>query len=67
MTVEIWGKYKVKKKNPVMAPIATVVQLNFTFMLSMFNLNRNTKYFLWAKMRIMLNTKTMIHNILASI
>lgn len=58
---------KLRQKNPVMLSIASVTQLNFTFMLSMFDLNRNAKYFLWAKLRIMVNTKTMIHNILASI
>lgn len=32
-----------------MVPIATATQLDFTFMLSKFNLSGDAKYFLWTK------------------
>lgn len=32
-----------------MVPIATATQLDFTFMISKFNLSRDAKYFLWTK------------------
>lgn len=40
-----------------MVPIATTTQLDFTFMLSKFNLSENAKYFLQAKKRIVKDTE----------
>lgn len=48
-----------------MVPIVTATQLDFTFMLSKFNLRGNAKYFLWARKRIMENTEATVQIILA--
>lgn len=48
-----------------MVPIVTATQLDFTFMLSKFNLSANAKYFLWAKKRITESTEATVQIILA--